>query len=140
MHPLYINELGLGRIVQTLLENARSQAPAVRITSIMDADLNNVDNLLARTIYRVLQEGVTNALRHAHATTINLEATLSDTKIVVEVSDDGVGLAADTVFGRGLTGMRERVRALSGSFELFRHENRTFIRCQLPRENTVARR
>jgi two-component system sensor histidine kinase UhpB len=136
LHPLYINELGLDRSIRTLLKNVRSQAPTVRITSMIDADLNNVDNLLAQTIYRVLQEGVTNALRHAHAGTINLEAILRDAEIIVEVSDDGVGLAADAVFGRGLTGMRERVRALSGSFELFRNDNRTFIRCRLPAERT----
>lgn len=40
--------------------------------------------------------------------------------------------AADNVFGRGLTGMRERVRALSGSLSLLRADERTYVRCRLP--------
>jgi two-component system sensor histidine kinase UhpB len=51
---------------------------------------------------------------------------------VVEISDDGVGMPADVVMGRGLTGMRERVRALGGTFELSRGGGQTQVRCSLP--------
>ena len=50
----------------------------------------------------------------------------------VEISDDGGGFPADNVFGRGLTGMHERVRALSGSLSLLRADERTYVRCRLP--------
>jgi two-component system sensor histidine kinase UhpB len=50
----------------------------------------------------------------------------------VEISDDGVGFPSDRVFGRGLTGMQERVRALSGTLELLREDGRTRVRCRLP--------
>jgi two-component system sensor histidine kinase UhpB len=132
LHPLYLHELGLDRSIQSLLKNTRSQAPNIGISSHLDPELNNVDGLLSQTIYRVIQEAITNVLRHARATSINVEADVRDGGIVVEVSDNGIGLAPDTAFGRGLTGMRERVRALSGSFELFRKEDRTIIRCRLP--------
>jgi two-component system, NarL family, sensor histidine kinase UhpB len=137
LHPLYLDELGLDRSVQTLLKNARSQAPNIRITSYIDPRLNNVNGLHSQTIYRVLQEGVTNALRHAKAQSINATADFNEFEIVVQVCDDGIGLASDTEFGRGLAGMQERIRALGGSFELFRKEARTIIRCHLPIRRTI---
>jgi two-component system sensor histidine kinase UhpB len=63
---------------------------------------------------------------------MRLMATVSDDQVLVEISDDGVGIAADAAFGRGLTGMRERVRALGGTFELSRSDGRTYVRCSLP--------
>jgi two-component system sensor histidine kinase UhpB len=52
--------------------------------------------------------------------------------LTVEVCDDGSGFPADNIFGRGLTGMHERVRALSGSLSLLRADKRTYVRCRLP--------
>jgi two-component system sensor histidine kinase UhpB len=52
--------------------------------------------------------------------------------LTIEISDDGGGFPADNVFGRGLTGMHERVRALSGSLSLLRADERTYVRCRLP--------
>ena len=132
LHPLYLNELGLGNILQSLLKNIRSQAPDMKITSHIDPRLNDIDSLFSQTVYRVLQEGMTNVLRHAEAKSMDIGAEIRESEIVVEVIDDGVGLAPDIAFGRGLTGMRERIRALSGSFELFRKEDHTVVRCRLP--------
>jgi two-component system sensor histidine kinase UhpB len=132
LRPLHIQELGLEKSVQTLLQNARSQAPGLKITLRIDPRLNDVDGLLAQTVYRVIQEGMTNVLRHANAGTMNVEAAFEGQQISVEISDDGAGFPPDQPFGRGLTGMRERVRALSGTFEFKREAGRTYIRCLLP--------
>ena len=132
LHPLYLHELGLERSIQSLLQNTRSQVPNIHISSHIDPALNRVDGSLSQTIYRVIQEGITNVLRHAVATSVFVEADTRDGGIVVEVSDNGIGLAPGTAFGRGLIGMDERVRALGGSLELFRKQDRTIIRCRLP--------
>ena len=132
LRPLHIQELGLEKSVQTLLQNARSQAPGLKITLRIDPRLNDVDGLLAQTVYRVIQEGMTNVLRHANANTMNIEAAIEGSQISVKISDDGIGFPPDQRFGRGLTGMRERVRALSGTFEFNREAGRTYIRCLLP--------
>jgi two-component system sensor histidine kinase UhpB len=132
LHPLYLHELGLDRSIQGLLRNTRSQAPNIRISSHIDPELNHLDDLLSQTIYRIIQEGITNVLRHAGATSIFVEADARDGGIVVEISDNGIGLAPGTTLGRGQTGLHERVRALSGSFELSRKKDRTIIRCLLP--------
>lgn len=132
LRPLHIQEIGLEKSVQTLLQNARSQAPGLKITLHIDPRLNDVDGLLAQTVYRVIQEGMTNVLRHANAGAMNVDAAIDGPQISVEISDDGAGFLSDQPFGRGLTGMRERVRALSGTFEFKREGRRTYIRCLLP--------
>lgn len=132
LRPLYIQELGLEKSIETLLKNARAQAPGLKLTSRIDPGLNNVDGLLSQTVYRVIQEAVTNVLRHANANAMRVDAVIEDALLKIEISDDGIGLAPDQVFGRGLTGMHERVRALSGSFEFLREGGLTYIRCRLP--------
>jgi two-component system sensor histidine kinase UhpB len=138
LRPLYIQELGLERSIQTLLQNARKQAPHLEVTSHIDAGLNGVDGLLSQTIYRVIQEAVTNVLRHANASTMRVLAEINDREVLVEISDDGIGLVADQIFGRGLTGMLERARALSGTLELRREGGRTCVRCRLPLSDATA--
>jgi two-component system sensor histidine kinase UhpB len=138
LRPLYIQELGLERSIQTLLQNAKTQAPGLALTSEIDAKLNTVDGLLSQTVYRVIQEAVTNVLRHARADSMNVRAVIEDRELVVEVSDNGVGFPADRMLGRGLTGMLERVRALSGTLQLRREDGRTCVRCRLPAGDSAA--
>ena len=73
-------------------------------------------------------------LRHAGANNVHVLATMAGKVLTIEISDDGGGFPADNVFGRGLTGMHERVRALSGSLSLLRADERTYVRCRLPVE------
>jgi len=120
--------------VQTLLRNFRSHAPHIGVTATITPDLNEIDGPLAQTVYRVIQEALTNVLRHAGAQEAHVEAVISGDALTIEVSDDGGGFPADNVFGRGLTGMHERVRALSGSLSLLRADERTYVRCRLPIE------
>jgi two-component system sensor histidine kinase UhpB len=132
LRPLHIDELGLTKSIETLLRNARSQAPRLQQTTEIDPRLREIDGLLSHTVYRVIQEGVTNVLRHAGAGAMKITASLQSGQLLIEVADNGVGIAPDNVFGRGLTGMHERVRALGGTFELLRENGLTCIRCRLP--------
>ena len=138
LRPLYIQELGLERSIQTLLQNAKAQAAGLKVTSQIDTTLNEVDGLLSQTIYRVIQEATTNVLRHARANAMHVAAGINGREVIVEISDDGIGFPADRMFGRGLTGMLERARALSGTLELLREEGRTCVRCRLPAEDSAG--
>jgi two-component system, NarL family, sensor histidine kinase UhpB len=138
LRPLYIQELGLERSIQTLLQNVKAQAADLKVTSQIDTKLNDVDGLLSQTVYRVIQEAVTNVLRHARASAMHVTAGINDREVIVEVSDDGIGFPADPMFGRGLTGMLERARALSGTLELLREEGRTCVRCRLPAGDSAS--
>ena len=132
LRPLYIQELGLEKSIQTILQNAGAQAPNLKITSRIDPGLAGLDSLLSQTIYRVVQEAVTNVLRHANAGSMRVEASIEGPQVTVEISDDGLGFSPAQAFGRGLTGMHERVRALSGAFEFQREHGHTYVRCRLP--------
>ncbi|OAF14814.1 histidine kinase [Bradyrhizobium centrolobii] len=132
LRPLYIEDLGLETSVQTLLQNFRKQAPHLALTATIDRALNQIEGPLAQTVYRVIQEALTNVLRHAKANNAYVQATIAGDVLAIEISDDGRGFPADNVFGRGLTGMHERVRALSGSLSLLRADERTYVRCRLP--------
>jgi two-component system sensor histidine kinase UhpB len=132
LRPMHIEEFGLQSSIQKLLRGVRSQVPAIEATFEIDPALDTTDAVVSQTVYRVMQEGITNVLRHAQATEMSLKAGLSNGHVVVEISDNGIGMPTDIVMGRGLTGMRERVRALGGTFELFRSDGRTGVRCRLP--------
>jgi two-component system, NarL family, sensor histidine kinase UhpB len=131
LRPLYIQELGLEQSVRTILQNAKIQAPPLVITAALDHRLNQVDGPLSQTVYRVIQEAVTNVLKHAHARAMDVRAVVDQTELVIEVSDDGKGFESQ-IFGRGLIGMHERVRALDGTLEVVRSGGRSQIRCRLP--------
>ncbi|OAF12765.1 ATP-binding protein [Bradyrhizobium neotropicale] len=134
LRPLYISDLGLRTSVQTLLQNFRKQAPNIELTATLDPVLDQIEGPPAQTVYRVIQEALTNVLRHARASSAHVQATVDGGALAIEISDDGCGFPAENVFGRGLTGMHERVRALSGSLSVLRADERTYVRCRLPVE------
>jgi signal transduction histidine kinase len=82
-------------------------------------------------VYRVAQEGVTNVLRHADASTMDVTARIEGNDVLIEIADDG-RRTPNIKFGRGLTGMSERVRALDGKLKFAREDERTIVRCSLP--------
>src|SRR5918994_1449170 len=85
------------------------------------------------TAYRVVQEALTNVLRHAHATRADVELAVGDTELIVTVSDDGRSGASVNGTGHGLVGMRERVSMLGGHLDAGpRPEGGFRVRAQLP--------
>lgn len=134
LSPLYVGDLGLDTSIRTLLRNAQSQAPDISLKFSLDPRLNDLDGLLSQTTYRVIQEATTNVLRHAQAKNLDVRVDVDGAQVAIEISDDGKGLPQQRSFGRGLTGMNERVRALNGTFELVSENGRTVVRCRLPLE------
>jgi two-component system sensor histidine kinase UhpB len=132
LRPLYIEELGLQSSVRKLLRDVHVQLPELDVGFEIDPELVTVDSIVTQTVYRVLQEGVTNVLKHARASEMRIKAALHNGSVLVEVSDNGIGWSTEPVFGRGLTGMRERLRALAGTFEVSRRDGWTTVRCSLP--------
>ena len=64
--------------------------------------------------YRIVQEGLTNALKHAHASTADVTVRYRPEELLIEVRDDGVGSATTDGLGHGLVGVRERVKIYGG--------------------------
>lgn len=72
---------------------------------------------LSQTAYRIVQEAVTNTLRHAHATTLDIRVRYLSSALELDVSDDGRGHPPGAPGGMGLIGMRERVAVHEGELE-----------------------
>ncbi|WP_198396946.1 sensor histidine kinase [Brevibacterium antiquum] len=124
--------------IETLLEQARSMG--ISVSSTVGLSPGQVPSPVETVIFRVVQEGVTNVLRHASATAVSVEIGLSDDDVTVTVVDDGTGadsaatLGEESTGGHGLTGMSERVRLLGGQLSTRSAPNRGFtLHATLPR-------
>ncbi len=118
LRPLALDRFGLADAVQDLVEQARTQHPGVHIQLQIEGALDAVDGELATAVYRIAQESLTNALRHAQAQQIALQLRVEPLHVVVEVRDDGRGLHKDweQTGHFGVIGMRERAESLNGTF------------------------
>jgi two-component system sensor histidine kinase UhpB len=121
LRPAALDDLGLAEALEILAQGWRETEPSVKLTLHLPDRLDDCDPLASLALYRVVQESLTNVFRHAKAryasVTIAYDQTQDGARILsVTVRDDGVGLADGARPGLGLTGMRERMRALGGTF------------------------
>lgn len=117
--PLNLDKLGLADTLRAFISDwqKRNSAIAISLHQHLPA---TVGPSVALAIYRVVQEGLINALRHGQPTNVDITVTCDDQRIVVKVVDDGVGLSADwSRPGRfGLRGLQERLEQLHGSLQV----------------------
>lgn len=102
--------------VDALAGDAR--AAGVDVTVDVDVAADDLSPVVDAAAYRIVQESLTNVLRHAGASSVRVTAHLRDASLVVTVADDGRGAsraAATSGTGFGLTGIAERVRILGGT-------------------------
>ena len=122
LRPVGLDELGLGAALEHCVDTWRPRLAGVRLDLELLGDLADLSETLTLTLYRVVQEGLNNIAKHAHAAGVTLQVrrvTSPADVITVRIADDGVGFdAAAPTRGLGLIGMRERVAALSGRLEV----------------------
>lgn len=106
-----------GRLGSEALEGlARSfDGTGVAVNFEMEGAEAALDADVELVLYRVLQEGLTNVLRHAQATTVRVRLAFRDARVTLAIGDDGQGTDAEQGFG--LTSLRERAAALGGTLE-----------------------
>jgi signal transduction histidine kinase len=95
-----------------LTDQVRAAGVAVSVTEL--GERPEVPAPVATAVYRVVQEALTNTVRHAEATRVTVTLEYTPASVTVEVADDGAGHAGITE-GHGIMGMRERVAALGGA-------------------------
>jgi signal transduction histidine kinase len=104
--------LDLSRALRTLAAGI----PQPRVHLEVAGDLR-VEAALAHTIFRCVQEALTNAVRHADAANVHLEVRAEGGTVTVTARDDGRG-ATEIRPGHGLSGLRERVEGMGGTMEI----------------------
>ena len=112
IHPSVLSDLGLARALKSVVR--RSSVPIVFVDEL---SATRFDDTVEATAYYVVAEALTNAQKHAHATSVRVRATATSDALRLEIADDGTGGATEPASG-GLTGLRDRVEALGGTFEL----------------------
>jgi signal transduction histidine kinase len=99
--------------VDALADSARAAGLAVDVE--LDVPPGLLDGAIDAAAYRIVQEALTNVLRHAAATHVAVSVRVTDGRLVLQVSDDGRGAGPGLVPGSGISGMRERVALLGGT-------------------------
>jgi signal transduction histidine kinase len=121
LRPAELDELGLESALEALVERRDCEGEA---HVELEADLGSVsgggprrfDPHVESAIYRLVQEALSNAAKHADATRVSVRVTVRDAKVEVVVRDDGRGFDTDaSTAGFGLLGMRERVALVGGT-------------------------
>jgi two-component system, NarL family, sensor histidine kinase UhpB len=122
IRPAYLEALGLEAGVREQVAAFRQRNPKIVCALDVQGDLSSVDEEVGVTIYRVMQESLTNITVHANARNVSIELRVRravqapDGSVEVTITDDGAGFFQLTSNrGLGLTGIRERARALGGS-------------------------
>jgi two-component system sensor histidine kinase UhpB len=116
LRPPRLVELGLAAAVSDLIDFWRARRPELTLEADLAADDAGLSELVQETAYRLVQESLSNAVRHGAGKTISVRLAASGDALIVEVANDGPP-AAGAAPGFGLTGMRERVAELGGTFE-----------------------
>jgi signal transduction histidine kinase len=112
IHPSVLTDLGLARALKGIAR--RSSVP---IAFVDELPSTRFDEMVEATAYYVFAEALTNAQKHAHASAIQVRASATSHALHLEFADDGIGGATEPASG-GLTGLRDRVEALGGTFEM----------------------
>ena len=86
----------------------------------------------AVNLIRIVQEAITNAIRHGRARHVLIELSTSDSTLTVSIADDGSGFPAETAPGSGLIGMQERAALLGGNLSIRTRDPGTEIRVEVP--------
>jgi two-component system sensor histidine kinase UhpB len=113
--PLALDSFSLSETLVAFVNDWRRRHPGIEFELQQELPAG-IDASIGLAIYRIVQEGVTNAIRHARPRRIALEVRAVDDSVIVKVRDDGAGLPDDWESrGRfGLRGLRERVAKLEG--------------------------
>src|SRR6266550_2616042 len=124
LRPPILDQLGLPAAVEWLAQDFARRTGIRCQTSIHPTD-GAITNELATALFRIVQEALTNALRHAGATRVDIELGVKSGCVMVEINDDGTGIT-EVGMGPGslgILGMRERAAALGGVLEVAPRSN-----------------
>ncbi|MCX7902611.1 MAG: sensor histidine kinase [Burkholderiaceae bacterium] len=138
LRPVGLDELGLPAALEHLVASARARSPGTQISLTIDTGLDGLGDETELTLYRLVQEGLTNCAKHAQARRIEIVLAAppqaADGMLALTIRDDGIGCAAPArADGVGLVGMRERVLALGGTLAVETAPGAGFcVRAELP--------
>ncbi len=137
LRPASLDELGLRPALEALL-GRRREVGSLEITADLQlpdpvADGQRLDAQIESTVYRLVQEALTNVVKHSRARHVHVSVSASAAGVSIEVQDDGIGFSPEArTSGFGLEGMRERVYLVGGTLTIDSGTQGTLVAVALP--------
>lgn len=137
LRPPLLDQAGLMGALRRSIERDGSDVSSPTVSVSSDDDFGGLGDSVELALLRIAEEAVLNARRHASATHIEVSLARVDDHIVLQVSDDGTGIASDAVHGVGMRSMHERAAELGGRVDVTDASGcGTSVTVRLPARNT----
>ena len=120
LRPTLLDNIGFEAALQSMIEQFSERCDCQCVVSLPEGELN-LTTAQSTTLYRICQEALTNVMKHAKAKQVSISLTGDSLQWTLIISDDGVGLDSTKrlrTISHGLLGMRERLLALGGTFDI----------------------
>jgi len=146
LHPPLLDEVGLQSALQWYIDGF-SERSKIKVDLELPDDFGRLPRNLEITLFRVVQECLTNIHRHSESSTAAIRVARSENEVRLEVRDAGKGIPAEAqtslssgkLSGVGLRGMHERLRQMGGHLDVQSNGNGTLVLATLPIEVLVPR-
>ena len=115
LHPDALETMEIEEALNKLIDSYK-RSTGVSITSEINADLSHLDQDEEEAVYRVVQESITNAIRHGKATEIRVSISRMEEELHILITDNGIG-CSNVIPGFGLHHMNERLEMLGGRLD-----------------------
>ena len=120
LRPGILDVLGLNAAIEWLTKEFHNRTGIICET-VLDFDDSNINHDYSTTIFRIIQETLTNVTRHSQATAVNIKLKEKNEKLLLIIEDNGVGIKEDQISGSqsfGLLGIRERMYSVEGEVKI----------------------
>jgi signal transduction histidine kinase len=135
LRPTLLDNLGLSAALDWQVHEICDRAK-LECSIATPADDSSIPSSVAIALYRIVQEALTNIVKYAQAKHVSVDLGLTSDTLTLLVEDDGIGISEDAqnnLLSHGISGMRQRVRALHGDFSIVRRpEGGTLIEVNVP--------
>lgn len=117
LRPEVLDGLGLNPALLELINTWKSHNPKIAVSLKINNEGDKFSDLVNISLYRVMQESLTNISRHSRADKVDIALDVENsTEVVMRITDNGNGMGLNDKSNFGLNGMRERIRSLGGKF------------------------
>jgi two-component system sensor histidine kinase UhpB len=137
LRPMSLGQLPLADVLSELVSGRAREYPQIRFSFAAEGIERSYGEPIDLTLYRCIQEGLTNVIRHAEATSVDVRIAAAESaaeaSVILTVRDDGRGIDPLAPKGLGSLGMKERVECLGGDYAVESERGRgTSLRVVIP--------
>ena len=122
LHPLMLTELGLKATIEDMVNHWSERNPELNLIINCDDEVDGLDKIIAIQVFRIIQECLTNVIRHSGAQQVTIDLELQEYSkplLCLKIQDDGQGCDLNQIsHGFGLLGIKERIKSLNGDITI----------------------